>query len=247
MKKSNALMLSYIIFLLITLIANLFFSWDEIEKISLSATFAGLFFAFADFANWRMICKHEQYTAAKKLLSEMIHSIDKRITFCERTIDSNNGLTSLIETKFKSDHPFNDVSNFVKATSSSYKVHAGDMAKMKDECSNMNNHLDKKILPQIGRWKNIEACFLIVGFVSFFVINSFANVYYALLSNASLLTVLSFGIIMLTYFLKDVYVNHDKLNFENLLQNIKQEEEKLEETMLNTDDLELYKEIIKYI
>ena len=61
-KKSNILMLSYIIFLFFSVCASAFLSWQGIHRISLAATIAGCFFAVADLANW--------YVSYQKLIIE---------------------------------------------------------------------------------------------------------------------------------------------------------------------------------
>lgn len=227
--------------------ANLFFSWDELEKISLATTLAGLFFAFADFTNWCIVCKNDQYTAARKLLSETIHSVDKHIEHSKKVIKENDDLINCVGTGFKPDHPFNNVRDYAEEESSLYNTHIDKLKKIKEEFGEMNNIVDKKILPKIERLKNIEASLLIVGFISFFAIIAFGNIYSALLAHASLLTVLSFCVIMLTYFLKDVYVDHDKLEFEKMLQNIKQEDEQFEKILNDTNVANKIEEIKKYI
>ena len=52
MKKSNALMLSYMIFLALAILAEVIFDWKGLDRISIAATVAGCFFAFADLSNW---------------------------------------------------------------------------------------------------------------------------------------------------------------------------------------------------
>ena len=52
MKKSNALMLSYIIFLVLSILTQIIFDWEGLNIIAIAATIAGCFFAFSDLANW---------------------------------------------------------------------------------------------------------------------------------------------------------------------------------------------------
>jgi hypothetical protein len=55
MKKSNALMLSYLIFLFISLSAKILFDWNGLDIIALAASVSGLLFAISDYINWKIL------------------------------------------------------------------------------------------------------------------------------------------------------------------------------------------------
>ena len=66
MRKSNALMLSYMIFLTLAILAQLIFKWDGLDRISIAATIAGCFFALADLSNWYISYRTPLIEAIKK-------------------------------------------------------------------------------------------------------------------------------------------------------------------------------------
>ena len=85
MKKSNALMLSYIIFLVIAFLVDCFFAWDGLGKVAMAATLAGLFFAIADLIGWRVASEQDFCKAVQKALKAVIASVDK-LKLCFITI-----------------------------------------------------------------------------------------------------------------------------------------------------------------
>lgn len=79
MKKSSALMFSYIVILILTICATVYSEWNGIEQVALAATAAGLFFACADYFSWRasfnqpMVDVRREYLKAyETYLNEML-------------------------------------------------------------------------------------------------------------------------------------------------------------------------------
>ena len=83
MKKSNALMLSYMIFLVISIIAQIFFPWNGLDQIAMAATIAGVFFAFADLAGWYV----SNQTNIENSLKETDEHIEEIYSIIIETID----------------------------------------------------------------------------------------------------------------------------------------------------------------
>ena len=71
MKKSSALMLSYIVILILTICATVYSEWNGIEQVALAATVAGLFFACADYYGCWISFNQPMVDARKKHLKEI--------------------------------------------------------------------------------------------------------------------------------------------------------------------------------
>ena len=105
MKKSNALMVSYMAFLIIALLASAIFQWDGLDKIAMATTIAGCFFAFADLAGWYVSYYMIYEENFKKInasfldfYSLILNVIDKR---CKEYSESKNLLLPYIDSNGK--------------------------------------------------------------------------------------------------------------------------------------------------
>ena len=240
-------MISYMILLFITLVAKMLFNWDGLDKIALAASISGLFFAFADYFNWRLLCEEKQHDLIQGVLSQMITSSEKYKTYLSNKLEENMEILSIIGTGYTPEHPFYDTIEYIKQESSILTEHINNQTTSKEQSEELSKHASDVYIPKINRWKNNEMKLLILGFVLSFVVLVFNSAYTFLSALGSIVTVFSFLIILLTYFLKDIYEDKDIKTIENAVNRMKQTEKKLEDIILHDDDKNMKEELKRYI
>lgn len=225
MKKSNILMLSYMIFLAITLLANIFFNWNGLDRIAMAVTIAGCFFAFADLFNWK--------ASFNKYSCDRMKIVHKHI------VDTNNAQTELIEEREKElkyilnkATPYRDKNSKIAgiidcATEilQQNKSKKEELLQSKLEIVDIYKDIEKEE-KKIRIFEVVESVFMIFGFVLFFSIIAFDWLFFSLTNYQTLATIIAFIAIMFNYYAKDVIEEKPKAVFDTLIK--KAEANKLE-------------------
>lgn len=202
MKKSKALMRSYIAFLTITIFVDLFTCWEGMEQVSLAATVAGAFFSLADLAS----C----YISSNLLVAETIREkILAHIDFCDASLETEANKFHEMEEAIDLLRPYADKHDRAKYIISESKPlleqAQKNMEDMRNIFSNNDSWLQKadKMINNVNNQAKVERRFLIAGFVSFFILLTFDKVVNIIAPHGALVTVIAFLIIVLTYHLRD--------------------------------------------
>ena len=202
MKKSNALMLSYIIFLLITVVVNLVWKWEGLGQIALAASAAGLFFAFADLAGWYLSCAlpyaelflddavsiKENLHGLAKVRNEAKDNIYKAISLVQPYLDGRPKLNKIVQdcTELR-----NEVEGKVLSLSAVEKK------------AELLREQAEKYVTSIKRYRVFELGLACIGFLAFFILTVFEAAIKTIAPYEALVTVFAFIIIMLCYYLRD--------------------------------------------
>lgn len=216
MKKSNALMLSYMIFLVISIIAQIFFPWNGLDQIAMAATIAGVFFAFADLAGWYV----SNQTNIENSLKETDEHIEEIYSIIIETIDMEtqecSKILELIKPYREHNEHFKELSRLLQDLLET-NVQRKQEAKAKlIQCQNNEGNFDKA-KKKIDRMQVSEILLVILGFVTFFMMISFPYLVELLINYQSFATVIAFLVIMFTYYLRDVIEEKYKRDLEELL------------------------------
>ena len=246
MKKSNALMLSYIIFLIITLIADIFFEWNGLDEIAIAATVAGCAFALADLMGWfksyltnywksvqstnnyvTSICEEEIDTAEEQN-EEMEAALEKMTPY----LDKNKKLASLRE----------DLLLFIEKNNEKIK----DYKKLIEEDYKTQKDVENQ-LSRCGLWQILEITFITFGFVLFFIVTAFPFFIAILIPHQTIITIVAFVFIMLNYFLKDCIEENTKQKLDKLLKKAEDCKLTIDNNKARFDNLQLIESIDKAI
>lgn len=236
MKKSNAMMLSYIILLSITVVVDIFTVWPDMDQIALASTVAGCFFAFADLSSW-----YASYTLP---IAESIKEEYKVVcTYYETVINAfhknkeeANGVIELLDAFVEKDVRIEEaVCSCRKVAESANKAEK----RLLDSSSDFQD-LEKSIEHEVSRGKlfeKLEIILAVLGFLSFFVLVTFDSLVSFLMPINSLITVAAFIIIMLNYFLRDILEDKAKQDVAEIRAHINE----------RNDDIKHVEEIIQPI
>lgn len=234
MKKSNALMLSYIVFLAITVAAYVICDWNGLERIALAATIAGCFFAFSDLANWYVSSNLLHAEAAReKILSHcnfwkaILKSSQKQIDEAKESLEllqpyteRNDHITQIIQDSMIL------LSQFEENTEKTKKSYA--------ECQDWLKTMDNTI-HKIKAKETTEVILAIYGFISFFILIAFDQVMIYCQPYSSVITVIAFLIIVLTYYLRDRLDESVKRTKESVSKYISEQERHISELNSNLE------------
>ena len=246
MKKSNALMLSYIIFLVITLIANVFFKWDGLDKIAIAATVAGCAFALADLMGW-----FESYLTN---YWQMVQTTDNYVTsLYEEEIDIAEEQNEEIQEALTKIAPYLDKNRKFASIQEDLLLYADENnEKIKDykESLEEDRKLQKDIEKHLNRcklWQTLEIIFITLGFVLFFIVNAFPFFVVILAPHQTIITIVAFIFIMLNYFLKDCIEENTKQKLDKMLKKAENCKLNIDRNKARFDDLQLVENIDKAI
>lgn len=229
MKKSNALMFSYIAFLVISLIANIAFKWEGLGKIAFAATIAGCFFAFADLANW--------YVSFNLPIVEAF--LEDYYTFREyynTAIDYLSTKKQNLCTALEMLRPFREKHEGVEKCALELLDYADTMEEriqsLKDSLPEIEEIEDeiKKEIKNINKFSIIEFAFIVLGFIAFFTVCNFEKICQFILTYNDIATILAFTLIMLNYFLRDILDEKAKEELSTIHNHIKIEQANIEDT-----------------
>lgn len=223
MKKSNALMLSYMIFLAIALLAKIIFKWDGLDQIAMGATIAGCFFAFADLANWHVSNSAMMLDALQKeqnVFKVYCATRLKKLTTWQQEAEEIKVKMDPYSVKYKSAEELcvlcaNRAENLAQG-------HVDLTKKVDDGLTKLQNMLNKEN-SKIAVFRAIDIALITLGFIVFFVLITFKLIATFLADYQAHATIIAFIVIMLNYFLRDI-----------IDENIKEE---VEEILAKTDEL----------
>lgn len=215
MKKSNALMLSYIIFLLVSLLARIIFKWDGVGNIARAATIAGCFFAFSDLANW--YCSYlNYYINSLREIMNYVTQTEKIIldTTLYKIKESDDVVASIASYRDKHEN-FEEFLGYFRETSIEENRHKEESQQRLAELEEGKNEIEKHLKP-VNVMKTIELVLITLGFIVFFMIIVFEKIDNILIAYQDFATIIAFIIIMLNYFLKDVIETNLKQELDDM-------------------------------
>lgn len=227
MKKSNALMLSYIIFLAITVFARFRWNWDGLDRIALAASGAGLFFAFADLAGWYISCSLPYAEAFLKdaiVTEEYVSTIikDKR-----ETKDNLNSVIALLkphaDKKEKIPGIIRDCEKIYNSAAEAEK----EFTKIKTDTEQLKVHAEKEV-QNIKRVQYLELGLACLGFIAFFTLTCFDKLVELITPYEAVITVSAFVFIMLCYYLRDTVEEKVKLECQEMNETAEVRKQKIE-------------------
>jgi len=250
MKKSNALMLSYMIFLVVALLAKITFKWEGLDQIAMGATVAGCFFAFADLSSW--------YASNTELILNALQK-DQNVfvEYCKAQLDKINAWKTEAEEICKRMVPY-----------CGCLVHAADLiefcTKRKEKLENAHTELEKSINEgltkmqtlldkenlRISFFRIIDIILITIGFVVFFALITFDGLSTLLTNYQSYATIIAFVVIMLNYFCRDIIDEHTKNQADRILAKAEKEKNtviELEEEIKKTPLLDRANQLIEQI
>ena len=247
MKKSNALMLSYMIFLAITVFAEIILNWGGLDRISIAATLAGCFFAFADLANWYI-------SSNMQILDAFQKDTDSFLDYCNAKNASlyarRKEALDIIETIT----PYSGRSEHVDALISLCEERVEKLVKAEHDCRestlNGNNELNEllnKARKKINKVSIVELVLVTAGFVVFFMLVTFDWLINLLTDYQSIATVLAFILIMLNYYLRDVLDEKTKREIEDILIGVEQQRKEAEEIKIEAQETPLLDKVLETI
>ena len=247
MKKSNALMLSYIIFLLLTILVDIFTSWAGMERVALAATIAGAFFALADLTNWR-VDSYSMHTDAAR------EKVQAHIDYCNAVFLAEENKKRELEEALDLLTPYSSKSERIaKALNDAQPLIAQmeqNLVKMKADNEDVGKLLESvdnmaETVNDVAKW---ESRYAICGFVSFFILLTFNKLVEIINPYGALVTVAAFFVIMITYYLRDNMDDTVKKTKEEVSQFISEHQAELEEREEELEEfpfLDAAKQLIK--
>lgn len=203
MKKPNTLVLSYVIFLAITVVIHLVGGWEGVDGVALAASISSCFFAFSDLANWHVTIKTSGADAMEEYIGLFGDYFNKvkisLLSVKQETMDT----MAFLRTYGDQDQDFS--APVVDACSDNLQLYEKWEAKISDALENMDSlkkavEKDRKQAKWIGA---VESALAICGFVAFFIMTSFDVTRGLLMPYASIFTIAAFMVIVLIYFLKE--------------------------------------------
>lgn len=250
MKKSNALMLSYMIFLIIALVAKIIFKWDGLDQIAMGATIAGCFFAFADLSNWHVSNSTMVLDALQKeqnVFEAYCAARLKKLTTWEKEADEIKAKMEPYSSQFKSAEEL-----CVLCSNRAAKMKQGyiEIKQIVDEGLGELHDMLNKERRKITVFRIIDIALITIGFIVFFVLITFKRIASFLGDYQSHATIIAFVVIMLNYFLRDVIDEHIKAEVDEILEKTevqKNDIRKTEEEMKKTPLLDRANEMIEHL
>ena len=226
MKKNNAFMLSYMIFLAVALLVSLIFKWDGLNSIAIGATIAGVFFAFSDLSNWKISFSSYYCDKLKNMVLLLIDTYQAELKFKNDQDEELQNTLILITPHLDKDQKIVELVDYAEET-------IQKNIKIKQEFNDSIKELQNQIV-DIDKDKSKNRIFLIaenictiIGFVFFFMIIAFDYFVLALTSIQTYATIIAFLVIMLNYYLKDVIEVDAKETLEALSNKAEENKAKL--------------------
>lgn len=236
MKKSSTLMLSYIIFLVGTVIIRIRFGWTGIGQVALAATIAGCLFAFADLLNWYISYKKPVVEVIKEDIVIFRQYSDTVEEYICHDIDTSKQAVEIVKIYTDEDERIKEFINACEMSVPKLQQMIEDIENSKAEMDETERELDKDTVKLFGIGV-LEAFLAILGFITFFILLCFNSVVTIVVPYGETVTVLAFAIIMLNYFLRDVLEDYAKKDLEDINNDIKQARTKIEEIKENMTEI----------
>ena len=217
MKKSNALMLSYLIFLVIALGARIFFEWQGLERIAMAATIAGCFFAFADLASW-LISYQTYYTKSLETTVSYLFEINEvAINTANNQKKEAVGIIDII-TPYKHRHKeFEDIIDYENGELEKSEKRISEAEASISECNRISTEILKH-KKRIDFFKIGELILLVLGFACFFMIVVFDYFVELITKHQAIATIIAFAVIMVNYYLKDAIEDKTKQELDEMIE-----------------------------
>ncbi len=246
MKKNNALMISYIIFLAITLAANVLFEWDGLERIALGATVAGVFFAFSDLFNWRVTYNNYYCDRMKKaneyldsIFEDEIDYLDNRDEEFEKILKRAN---PYIGKNINFDNLIDCIIELNEKDKTTIEKYEQNLLETDDVYKNIEKEREKN-----NKFEMIELWLMIAGYVCFFNILVFDCFVLILNGFQIIATIIAFIAIMINYYSKESIEEKKKIEFDNIIKKAERTKSELETINQDFDKLNLLREVDSFI
>ena len=228
MKKSNALMLSYMIFLVLSILAQIIFHWEGLDRIAIAATIAGCFFAFSDLSNWCVSYNLPIIEAMQKDV-ENIKDIGKTaVSLIESQTKEVNEVIELVEPHVGVIPQIDTILEKSRLLLQINEDRENEVQDANQRCEEIQKELDKE-KRKLHIIKKMEILFATIGFIFFFSLVSFNRVLDFFYPYQEITTVLTFVIIMLTYFLRDIFEEKAKQQIDEISMHIDDGNKKISE------------------
>ena len=231
MKKSNALMLSYLFFLVSTMIARLFFKWDGLDRIAMATTVAGCFFSLSDYLGWFASLEKSCYENSQNLINSFLELSKIKLDTIE--IQSRQ-ITNAIETFLPYKDENKDIAIAIIESNKFLKEINEEKTSIQDTLTTLTS-MNPKIEKGLKRVKLIvkgETILAVLGFIVFFMIVSFDYFVSIIAPSQSFITILAFAIIMYTYYRKEI----DEEKWEHQLAKMTEIVERLKSNAQNDNE-----------
>lgn len=232
MNKSNSLMLAYVIFLIITVVASLF-SWEGISTIACGATIAGCLFSFADLTN-RYSSYYKKFIEPYKEEEKVEH--ERGLLFKEslnaKIEDANKAIEIL--NPYREDAKINQV---ISGTEEYIKKTNQTLLEV-DLIANDTFIIDGIIAMENGvkQLENREIKLLIAGYVLLFCIVVFDCLECLFEPFLSALTVLAFALIVINYLLHDILESKAEEKIADIKERTRDNAEKMQSMQANATE-----------
>jgi hypothetical protein len=154
-------------------------------------------------------------------------SAETTISFSEDRIAEDKGVIEEI-TSFEGTHVvLQETQKYAEEDLLLQQNHINKVLEMKKGEESLKNITLKKEA-NLKNYRRLESLLVILGFISFFSIIVFDCIFSWISTKESSLTVIAFAVIMLTYFLKDVFEDKYKKQLEEGIRGLKASEEGIE-------------------
>lgn len=244
MKKSNALMLSYIIFLVISLVAYVFCNWNGIDKIAVAATIACYFFALADYSDCKSTFNKYYCDKSKSIQSSLIDIDVAEIEFLE---ERKEELESILEKAVAYQGRNSRFDYVIVVANELLETDKKDIEEYEKLIAQDTKLYEEKEKESNKKYDVVSSVLMVLGFVSFFSVIVFDYFADWFSSTQSFLTVIAFIIIMFTYYSKDVIQSNTKAKLNELTEKLEHNKKKQEEIILEYKNLNLVNTIDQFI
>lgn len=249
MKKSNALMLSYISILLLTVIAGSHFEWNGIDQVALAATIAGFFFAIADYCGWDASYNQPMVDAKKEYLNTYRFYLNEVLALANKNEDELNQAMELLEPYHNSHESVAEVFDEAKELQDVINQAKTNATTALMKYPHRMEAVSKKE-QKIKKSSIAETIWATVGFFVFFLLVIFDRLAEKIMPASSIVTVAAFAIIMLNYFAKDMLegtIQKDVAESAALCCEMKENATKCKEKLQKTNFLDNAKKMVSDI
>ena len=240
MKKSNALMLSYIIFLAITVFARFRWNWDGLDRIALAASGAGLFFAFADLTGWYISCSlpyAEAFLEDAISITDCIGIIIKEKSEAKNNID---GVIKLLKPYASKKEKIPGIIQDCEEVYSSAAEVEKKFIGLKTDAEQLKIDAEKEV-QGIKKIQYVELGLACLGFIAFFILTCFDKLVELITPYEAVITVSAFVFIMLCYYLRDTVEEKVKRECQEMHEKAEARKKKIE----NLDDAAASKKLLE--
>ena len=218
----------------------MFSSWNGLDQIAMAATVAGFFFAVTDYYGWKASFEYSIYTKYQRMTDSLIKYTKLNIN----TVQNQNSeiakvLTSLSPRK-NEDYR---IEQCIKNAENILEKNKERLQKYEESLKTCDNLYSKTAagLKESKKHHAIEFVFGILGFICFFVIIAFSYLVFVITPYQSTVTVFTFALIMLNYYMKDEYQKKKEQETDELFEIVEKQEQRAKE--INEDNKKLSQDL----